>query len=140
MISNRFLSMNTYLRERGRVAFTIKHLIRNALNNFVLNQIQHDATTFQKCKLITNAKMYLCRLHVNDNSPVNYLVTSTNRFHTNNTPFLRSNKRKKTKNEKGRRKRLDKMTSKNQMRRGTDFWCPSLEFLLSRIGEKKAAD
>ena len=32
------------------------------------------------------------------------------------------------------------MTSKNQMRRGTDFWCPSLEFSLSRIGEKKAGD
>jgi hypothetical protein len=34
---------------------------------------------------------------------------------------------------------MDNMTSKNQMRRGTDFWCPSLEFSLNRIGEKKAA-
>jgi hypothetical protein len=110
--------------------------------NFVLNQIQYNATTFQKrflvCKLIT--KMYFFRLYANDNSPVSHPVTSTNSFHTNNTPFLRSNKRKKTKNEKGRIKISDKMTSKNQMRRGTDFWCPSLEFSLSRIGEKKAAD
>jgi hypothetical protein len=35
--------------------------------------------------------------------------------------LLQSNKRKKIKNTKGRRKRLDKMTSKNQMRRVTDF-------------------
>jgi hypothetical protein len=35
--------------------------------------------------------------------------------------LLLSNKRKKTKNAKGRRKRLDKMTLKNQMRRFTDF-------------------
>jgi hypothetical protein len=42
--------------------------------------------------------------------------------------------------QKGRRKILDEMNSKNQMRRGTDFWCPSLEFSLSQIGEKKAAD
>jgi hypothetical protein len=54
--------------------------------------------------------------------------------------LLQSNKRKKTKNAKGRRKRLDQMTSKNQMRRVTDFKCPSLEFPLSRIGEKKARD
>jgi hypothetical protein len=67
-------------------------------------------------------------------------MTSTNIFHTNNTPFLRSNKRKKTKNAKGRIKRLDQMTSKNQMRRVTDFICPSLEFPLSQIGEKKAVD
>jgi len=32
------------------------------------------------------------------------------------------------------------MTSKNQMRRVTDFKCPSLEFPLSWIGEKKAGD
>jgi hypothetical protein len=54
--------------------------------------------------------------------------------------LLQSNKRKKIKNAKGRRKRLDQMTSKNQMRRVTDFKCPSLEFPLSRIGEKKARD
>jgi hypothetical protein len=54
--------------------------------------------------------------------------------------LLQSNKRKKIKNAKGRRKRLDQMTSKNQMRRVTDFRCPSLQFLLSQIGEKKARD
>jgi hypothetical protein len=54
--------------------------------------------------------------------------------------LLQSNKRKKTKNAKGRRNKLDQMTSKNQMRRVTDFRCPSLEFPLSRIGEKKARD
>jgi hypothetical protein len=54
--------------------------------------------------------------------------------------LLQSNKRKKTKNAKGRRKRSDQMTSKNQMRRVTDFRYPSLEFPLSRIGEKKAGD
>jgi hypothetical protein len=54
--------------------------------------------------------------------------------------LLQSNKRKKTKNTKGRRKRLDHMTSKNQMRRVTDFICPSLEFPLSRIGEEKTTD
>jgi hypothetical protein len=53
---------------------------------------------------------------------------------------LQSNKRKKIKNAKGRRKKLDQMTSKNQMRRGTNFWCPSLEFSLSRIGGKKETD
>jgi hypothetical protein len=35
--------------------------------------------------------------------------------------LLQSNKRKKIKNAKGRRKKLDQMTSKNQMRRVTDF-------------------
>jgi hypothetical protein len=59
--------------------------------------------------------------------------------HKQHTP-LQSIKRKKTKNEKGRRKRLDQMTSKNQMIRVIDFRCPSLEFPLSRIGEKKAGD
>jgi hypothetical protein len=54
--------------------------------------------------------------------------------------LLQSNKRKKIKNAKGRGKRLDQMTSKNQMRRVTDFKCPSLEFPFSRIGEKKARD
>jgi hypothetical protein len=53
---------------------------------------------------------------------------------------LQSNKRKKTKNTKGRRRILDQMTSKKQMKRVTDFKCPSLEFPLSRIGEKKARD
>jgi hypothetical protein len=54
--------------------------------------------------------------------------------------LLQSNKRKKIKNAKGRRKRLDQMTLNNQMRRVTDFRCPSLEFPLSWIGEKKAWD
>ena len=53
---------------------------------------------------------------------------------------MQSNKRKKIKNAKGRRKILDQMTSKNQMRRVTDFKCPSLEFPLNQIGEKKARD
>jgi hypothetical protein len=53
---------------------------------------------------------------------------------------LQSNKRKKTKNAKGRRNILDYMTSKNQMRRVTDFKCPSPEFSLSQIGEKKVGD
>jgi hypothetical protein len=35
--------------------------------------------------------------------------------------LLQSNKRKKIKNAKGRRKKLDHMTSKNQMIRFTDF-------------------
>jgi hypothetical protein len=121
--------------------------------NFVLNQIQYDATTFQKCKLICKLiiKMYFCRLYANDNQfNAKFLLPTTlsdqgdsdkkmqisHKQHT----LLQSNKRKKTKNAKGRRKRLDQMTSKNQMRRVTDFKCPSLEFPLSRIGEKKAGD
>jgi hypothetical protein len=72
--------------------------------NFFLDQIQYNATTFQKCKLIT--KMYFCHLHANDNSPVNYPVTSTNRFDTNNTPFLRSNKEKKIKKCKRKEKEI----------------------------------
>jgi hypothetical protein len=35
---------------------------------------------------------------------------------------------------------LRTMTSKNQVRRVSDFICPSLEFPLSQIGEKKTAD
>jgi len=35
--------------------------------------------------------------------------------------LLQSNKRKKIKNAKGRRNKLDQMTSRNQMRRVTDF-------------------
>jgi hypothetical protein len=48
--------------------------------------------------------MHFFRLYANDDSPVNYLVTSTNRFHTNNTPFSRSNKRKKMKKRKRKEK------------------------------------
>ena len=101
------------------------------------------------CKLIT--KIYFCHFHVNDDQfNEKFLLPTTlsdqgdsdkktqiaHKQHT----LLQSNKRKKTKNEKGRRKRLDQMTSKNQIRRFKDFWCPSLEFLLSRIVEKKAGD
>jgi hypothetical protein len=121
--------------------------------NFVHNQIQYNATTFQKCKLICKliTKMYFCRLYVNDNQfNEKFLLPTTlsdqgdsdknmqisHKQHT----LLQSNKRKKIKNAKGRRKRLDQVTSKNQMRRVTDFRCPSLEFSLSRMGEKKAGD
>ena len=95
--------------------------------------------------------MYFCRLYANDNqfnakfllpttlSDQGYSDKNMQILYKQHT-LLQSNKRKKIKNTKGRRKRLDHMTSKNQMRRGTDFWCPSLEFPLSRIGEKKAAD
>ena len=121
--------------------------------NFVPNQIQYDATTFQKCKLICKliTKMYFFHFYVNDNQfNAKFLFPTTlsdqgdsdkktQLSHKQHT-LLQSNKRKKTKNEKGRRKRLDQMTSKNQMRRVTDFRCPSLEFPLSRIGEKKAGD
>jgi hypothetical protein len=121
--------------------------------NFVLNQIQYDATTFQKCKLICKLiiKMHLFHLYANDNqfNAKSLLPTTlsdqgdsdknmpiSHKQHT----LLQSNKRKKIKNAKGRRKILDQMTLKNQMRRFTYFKCPSLEFPLSRIGEKKAGD
>jgi hypothetical protein len=141
MISNCFFSMNTYLRERGRVVFTIKHLIRNAPNQF------------QRCKLICKLiiKMYFFHLYANDNqfNAKFHLPTTlsdqgdssknmqiSHKQHT----LLKSNKGKKIKNTKGRRKRLDQMTSNNQMRRVTNFKFPSLEFPLNRIGEKKARD
>jgi hypothetical protein len=52
--------------------------------NFVLNQIQYNATTFQKCKLICQliTKMYFCHLHANDDQfnaktcPANYSFRS----------------------------------------------------------------
>ena len=102
--------------------------------NFVLNQIQYDATTFQKiflvCKLIT--KMYFFHFHTNDNQfNAKFLLPTTlsdqsdsdkktqisHKQHT----LLQLNKRKKIKNVKGQGKRLDQMTSKNQVRRVTDF-------------------
>ena len=91
------------------------------LINFVLNRIQYDATTFQQCKLICKLiiKTYFFCFHVNDDQfnektcPSNYPFRSR-RFGQENIdftptthPFLQSNKRKKTKNEKGRRKILD---------------------------------
>jgi hypothetical protein len=120
--------------------------------NFVLNKIQYDATTFQKCKLICKLiiKMYFCHLYANDNRfNAKFLLPTTlsdqgvsdkktQISHKQHTP-LQSNKRKKTKNAIGRRKRLDQMTSNNQIRRVTDFRCPSLEFLLNRIGEEKSS-
>jgi hypothetical protein len=45
------------------------------LINFVANQIQYDATTFQKCKLII--KMYFCRFHANDDQFNEKLVLPT---------------------------------------------------------------
>jgi hypothetical protein len=95
--------------------------------------------------------MYFCHLYANDDQFNAKLLLPTTLSdqgdsdkktqisHKQHT-LLQSNKRKKIKNTKGRRKRLDHMTSKNQMRRVTDFKCPSLEFPLSQIGEKKAGD
>jgi hypothetical protein len=95
--------------------------------------------------------MYFFRFHANnDQFNENFVLRATlldqgdsgkktqisHKHHT----LLQSNKRKKTKNAKGRKNRLDHMTLKKQMRRVTDFRCPSLEFPLSRIGEKKAKD
>jgi hypothetical protein len=102
--------------------------------NFVLNQIQYNATTFQKCflvcKLIT--KMYFFHFHANDNQFNAKLVlptTLSNQGDSNKKTqishkqhtFLQSNSRKKIKNAKGRRNKFDHMTSKNQMRRVTYF-------------------
>jgi hypothetical protein len=76
--------------------------------------------------------MYFCRLHANDDQFNEKLVLPTTLSdqgdsdkktqisHKQHT-LLQSNKRKKIKNAKGRRKKLDQMTSKNQMRRVTDF-------------------
>jgi hypothetical protein len=94
--------------------------------------------------------MYFCRFHANDQFNAKFLLPTTlsdqgdsdknmHILHKQHT-LLQSNKRKKTKIAKGRRKRLDQMTSKNQMRRVIDFKYPSLELSLSQIGEKKARD
>jgi hypothetical protein len=76
--------------------------------------------------------MYFCRFHVNDDQFSEKLILPTTLSdqgdlgkktqisHKQHT-LLQSNKRKKIKDEKGRRKKLDNMTSKNQMRRVTDF-------------------
>jgi hypothetical protein len=76
--------------------------------------------------------MYFCRFHANDDQFNEKLVLPTTLSdqgdsdkktqisHKQHT-LLQSNKRKKIKNAKGRRKKLDQMTSKNQMRRVTDF-------------------
>jgi hypothetical protein len=47
--------------------------------NFVLNQIQYDATTFQKCKLICKLinEMYFCHFHANDDQFNEKLVLPT---------------------------------------------------------------
>jgi hypothetical protein len=94
-------------------------------SNFVLDQIQYDATTFQKCKLII--KMHFCCLYATDNQfNAKFLLPTTlldqgdsdkktQILHKQHT-LLQSNKRNKTKNAKRRRKRLDQMTLKNQMR------------------------
>jgi hypothetical protein len=95
--------------------------------------------------------MYFFRFHANDDQFNEKLVLPTTfsdqgdsdkKMHISHKQhtLLQSNKRKKIKNAKGRRKRLDQMTSKNKMRRVTDFRCPSLEFPLSRIVEKKEMD
>jgi hypothetical protein len=81
--------------------------------NFVLNQIQYDATTFQKfqliCKLII--KMYFFRFHADDDQFNEKLVMPTTLsdqgdsdkkmqiFHKQHT-LLQSNKRKKIKIQK----------------------------------------
>jgi hypothetical protein len=86
--------------------------------NFVLNQIQYDAATFQKCKLICKLiiKMYFCCFHANDEQFNEKLVLPTTLSdqgdsdkktqisHKQHT-LLQSNKRKKIKNAKGRRKK-----------------------------------
>jgi hypothetical protein len=123
---------NEYLFKRKRKScFHYQTLDKECPQSiFVLNQIQYDATTFQKCKLIV--KMYFCRFHANDDQFNEKLVLPTTLSnqgdlnkktqisHKQHT-ILQSNKRKKIKNAKGRRNKLDQMTSKNQMRRVTDF-------------------
>jgi hypothetical protein len=76
--------------------------------------------------------MYFCHFHANDDQFNEKLVLPTTLsdqgdsdkktqiLHKQHT-HLQSNKRKKIKNAKGRRKKLDQMTSKNQMVRVTDF-------------------
>jgi hypothetical protein len=76
--------------------------------------------------------MYFCRFHVNDDQFNEKLVLPTTLSdqgdsdkkmqisHKQHT-LLQSNKRKKIKNAKGRRKKLDQMTSRNQTRRFVDF-------------------
>jgi len=76
--------------------------------------------------------MYFCHFHVSDDQFNEKLVLPTTLSdqgdsdkktqisHKQHT-LLQSNKRKKIKNAKGRRKKLDQMTSKNQMRRVTYF-------------------
>jgi hypothetical protein len=76
--------------------------------------------------------MYFFHFHANDDQFNEKLVLPTTLSdqgdsdkktqisHKQHT-LLQSNKRKKIKNAKGRRKRLDQMNSKNQMRRVTDF-------------------
>jgi hypothetical protein len=88
------------------------------LINFVLNQIQHDATTFQKCKLICKLiiKRYVYRLYANDNQfNAKFLLPTTlldqgdsdkktqisHKQHT----LLQSNKRKKIKKRKRKEKK-----------------------------------
>jgi hypothetical protein len=76
--------------------------------------------------------MYFFRFHANDAQFNEKLVLPTTLSdqgdsdkkmqisHKQHT-LLQSNKRKKIKNAKGRRNKMDQMTSKNQMRRVTDF-------------------
>jgi hypothetical protein len=86
--------------------------------------------------IINSIQNFSCQLPFQ----IREIQTRKHRFRTNNTPFCNQTRERKPKNTKGRRRRLDQMTSKNQMRRVTDFKCPSIEFPLSRIGEEKAAD
>jgi hypothetical protein len=86
--------------------------------------------------IINSMKNLSCQTTLSDQGDSDKKTQISHKQHT----LLQSNKRKKIKNAKGRRNKLDQMTSKNQMRRDTDFKCPSLEFPLSRIGEKKAGD
>ena len=76
--------------------------------------------------------MYFCRFHANDDQFNEKLILPTTLSdqgdsdkktqisHKQHT-LLQSNKRKKIKKVKGRKKKLDQLTSKNQMRRVTDF-------------------
>ena len=76
--------------------------------------------------------MYFCRLYANDNQFNEKFLLPTTLSDQGNSDkktqishkqhtLLKSNKRKKIKNAKGRRNKLDQMTSKNQMRRVTGF-------------------
>jgi hypothetical protein len=83
--------------------------------------------------------MYFFRFHANDDQFNEKLVLpttlsdqgdsdkKTSDFAQTTHPFS-IKQEKENQKQKGRRKILDQMTSKNQMRRVIDFKCPSLEF------------
>ena len=157
-----FLFNECLFKGERKSCFHYQTLIWNVLNQFVLKQIQCNSKTFQKCLLICKpiTKMYLCRLYVNDdyfNAKLLLPTTLSDQgdsdkhdqiSHKQNTLllWLKQEAKMKTKENKenkkisNKRKMLRKMTSKNQMRWFTDFWCPSPQFSLSQIREEKAVD